>query len=75
MRCVILDDHQGPALRYADWSVLPDVHVVVSREHLAAEAVARARALTELLAASDMVTLHLVLSDAAWRAEPVRVLA
>ena len=34
MRCVILDDHQGVATSYADWSVLPGLEVSAVREHL-----------------------------------------
>ncbi len=34
MRCVILDDYQGVATSYADWSVLPGVAVTALREHL-----------------------------------------
>jgi len=37
MRCVILDDHQGVATSFADWSVLPDVAVEAVGEHLADE--------------------------------------
>lgn len=35
MRCVVLDDYQDVALRYADWSVLAGVDVVPVRRHLA----------------------------------------
>ncbi|NYD43392.1 D-2-hydroxyacid dehydrogenase family protein [Nocardioides panaciterrulae] len=38
MRCVILDDYQGVATSYADWSVLPGVEVTALREHLTDEA-------------------------------------
>lgn len=37
MRCVILDDYQGVATSYAEWSSLPDVSVEVVREHLAGD--------------------------------------
>ena len=37
MRCVILDDYQGVALSYADWSVLDGVEVSALREHLDGE--------------------------------------
>jgi phosphoglycerate dehydrogenase-like enzyme len=38
MRCAILDDYQGAALRFADWSVLKDrVEVTAFREHFAGE--------------------------------------
>jgi len=33
MRCVVLDDFQGAALGYADWSVLDGVEVSTEREH------------------------------------------
>jgi len=33
MRCVVLDDFQGVALEYADWSVLDGVEVSTEREH------------------------------------------
>ena len=35
MRCVVLDDYQGVATTYADWSRLPDVELRVVRDHLA----------------------------------------
>ncbi|MCD4533527.1 D-2-hydroxyacid dehydrogenase family protein [Nocardioides sp. cx-169] len=38
MRCVILDDYQGVATSYADWSVLGDVVVAPVTEHLEGEA-------------------------------------
>lgn len=34
MRCVILDDYQGVATSYADWTVLEGVEVTALREHL-----------------------------------------
>jgi hypothetical protein len=35
IRCTVLDDFQGVALRCADWSVLaPDVEVTALAEHL-----------------------------------------
>lgn len=34
MRCVILDDYQGVATTYADWSVLDGVETATVREHL-----------------------------------------
>ncbi|MCW2798008.1 MAG: Phosphoglycerate dehydrogenase, partial [Nocardioides sp.] len=34
MRCVILDDYQGVATTYADWSVLDGVETTTVREHL-----------------------------------------
>jgi phosphoglycerate dehydrogenase-like enzyme len=34
MRCVILDDYQGVATTYADWSVLQGVQTTAVREHL-----------------------------------------
>jgi phosphoglycerate dehydrogenase-like enzyme len=37
MRCVILDDYQGVATSYADWSSLPGVETTAVREHLADE--------------------------------------
>lgn len=37
LRCVILDDYQGVATVYADWSRLPEVSLSVVREHLATE--------------------------------------
>jgi phosphoglycerate dehydrogenase-like enzyme len=35
MRCVILDDYQGVATSYGDWSMLTDLSVSAVREHLA----------------------------------------
>jgi phosphoglycerate dehydrogenase-like enzyme len=35
MRCVVLDDYQDVARRYADWSVLAGLDVVCLRRHLA----------------------------------------
>ncbi|WP_244931417.1 D-2-hydroxyacid dehydrogenase family protein [Nocardioides sp. W7] len=43
LRCVILDDYQGVALSYADWSALP-VDVEVVREHLDPDGTAAALA-------------------------------
>jgi phosphoglycerate dehydrogenase-like enzyme len=37
MRCVILDDYQGVATTYADWSVLDGVETTAVREHLSDE--------------------------------------
>lgn len=37
MRCVILDDYQGVATAYADWSRLPELSLTVVREHLGTE--------------------------------------
>lgn len=37
MRCVILDDYQGVATSYADWSELDGVEVEPVHEHLAGE--------------------------------------
>jgi len=37
VRCVILDDYQGVATSYADWSVLPGVSVTNIRDHLATD--------------------------------------
>ena len=34
MRCVVLDDYQGVATTYADWSVLDRVETTTIREHL-----------------------------------------
>jgi phosphoglycerate dehydrogenase-like enzyme len=34
MRCVVLDDYQGVAKTYADWSVLDGVETTTIREHL-----------------------------------------
>ena len=34
MRCVVLDDYQGVAMSYADWSVLDGVETTTIREHL-----------------------------------------
>ena len=34
MRCVVLDDYQGVATSYADWSVLDGVETTTIREHL-----------------------------------------
>lgn len=34
MRCVVLDDYQGVATTYADWSVLDGVETTTIREHL-----------------------------------------
>ena len=48
MRCVILDDYQGVATSYADWSVLPGVEVTAQREHLAGEALVEALAGAEI---------------------------
>jgi phosphoglycerate dehydrogenase-like enzyme len=42
MRLVVLDDYQGVATSYADWSVLPAVEVATLREHLAADALVAA---------------------------------
>jgi phosphoglycerate dehydrogenase-like enzyme len=51
IRCTVLDDFQGVALRCADWSVLaPDVEVTALAEHLADEdALVAALADTEVL--------------------------
>ena len=37
MRCVILDDYQGVATTYADWSVLDGVDVSSVPDHVADE--------------------------------------
>jgi phosphoglycerate dehydrogenase-like enzyme len=51
LRCAVLDDFQGVAARFADWSVIEDeVEVVALREHLAGE-----DALAEALAGFDIV--------------------
>jgi phosphoglycerate dehydrogenase-like enzyme len=42
MRCVILDDYQGVATSYADWSVLDDLDVSSVTEHLDGEALVEA---------------------------------
>jgi phosphoglycerate dehydrogenase-like enzyme len=43
MRCVVLDDYQDAARRFAEWSVLGDaVELVVQREHLPPEAMVAA---------------------------------
>jgi len=42
MRCVILDDYQDVARRYAEWDTLPDVEVIVVTEHLTGDALLRA---------------------------------
>lgn len=43
IRCVVLDDYQDAAKRFADWSVLrDDVELVVLREHLAGAALTEA---------------------------------
>ncbi len=34
MKCVVLDDYQGVAMQFADWSILPSVDVVSVRRHL-----------------------------------------
>ena len=34
MRCVVLDDYQGVAMSYADWSVLDGVETTTIQEHL-----------------------------------------
>lgn len=48
MRCVILDDYQGVATSYADWSALPlDVETV--RDHLDPDATAAALAAAEVV--------------------------
>lgn len=49
VRCVVLDDHQGVALTSADWSVLPDVHVTVLREHVTGQALVDALGAVEVL--------------------------
>jgi phosphoglycerate dehydrogenase-like enzyme len=52
-KCVILDDYQGVALEYADWSVLADrVEVTSLREHIADE-----DALVDKLADADVVIM------------------
>ena len=52
-KCVILDDYQGVALRYADWSVLADRVAVTSlREHIPDE-----DALIDQLADADIVVI------------------
>ena len=52
-KCVILDDHQGVALKYAEWSVLADRVAVTSlREHVADE-----DALVDHLADADIVVV------------------
>lgn len=48
MTCVILDDYQGVATSYADWSSLP-MDVVTVREHLEEEATAGALAGAEVV--------------------------
>ncbi|MFI5687139.1 D-2-hydroxyacid dehydrogenase family protein [Streptomyces sp. NPDC051636] len=51
LRCAVLDDFQGVATRFADWSVIEDeVEVVALREHLADE-----DALAAALAGFDIV--------------------
>ncbi|MFI6933205.1 D-2-hydroxyacid dehydrogenase family protein [Streptomyces sp. NPDC050287] len=51
LRCAVLDDFQGVAARFADWSVIEDeVEVVALREHLAGE-----DALAAALAGFDIV--------------------
>jgi phosphoglycerate dehydrogenase-like enzyme len=53
IRCTVLDDFQGVALRCADWSVLaPDVEVTVLTEHLTDE-----DALVTALADSEIVVV------------------
>lgn len=43
IRCVVLDDYQDAARRFADWSVLgEDVELVVLRQHLSGDALAEA---------------------------------
>jgi phosphoglycerate dehydrogenase-like enzyme len=50
MRCVVLDDYQGVAKSYADWSVLDGVETTTIREHLRDEhAVAAAVADAEIV--------------------------
>ncbi|MBB6627294.1 D-2-hydroxyacid dehydrogenase family protein [Nocardioides sp. KIGAM211] len=50
MRCVILDDYQGVATSYADWTALDGVATTVVREHLDGEdAVAAALANAEVV--------------------------
>jgi phosphoglycerate dehydrogenase-like enzyme len=34
VKCVVLDDYQGVATQYADWSILPGVDVVSVRRHI-----------------------------------------
>jgi phosphoglycerate dehydrogenase-like enzyme len=52
-KCIILDDYQGVALKYADWSVLADRVAVTSlREHIADE-----DALVGHLADADIVVI------------------
>lgn len=52
MRCVILDDYQGVATSYADWSALEGVETTALREHLDDEgALARALAGVEVVVA------------------------
>ncbi len=51
LRCAVLDDFQGVAAQFADWSVIEDeVEVVTLREHLTGE-----DALTAALAGFDIV--------------------
>lgn len=52
MRCVILDDYQGVATSFADWSVLPDVTVEAVGEHVADE-----ERLATVLAGAEIVVV------------------
>ncbi len=49
MRCVVLDDWQDAARRYADWSVLPDLDLVRVGEHLDDDEVVAALAGAEVV--------------------------
>lgn len=51
MRLAILDDYQGAAHRFVDWSVVPDLEVVAFRDHVAdeRELVARLRGFDALM--------------------------
>src|SRR3954462_14214663 len=52
-KCVILDDYQGVALKYADWSALANRVAVMSlREHIADE-----DAVVDRLADADIVVI------------------
>ena len=52
MRCIVLDDYQGVATTYADWSVLDDVETTSIREHLPDE-----NAVVAAVADADIVVL------------------
>jgi phosphoglycerate dehydrogenase-like enzyme len=52
MRCVVLDDYQGVATTYADWSVLDRVETTTIREHLRDE-----RAVVAAVADAEIVVV------------------